>query len=147
MAFTTEQLGRLLMKHRRKEPRRNLKRWLKDCGGAGSAEELDEVLAAALKTKPAIAEADRLEKAHLAELDRTEQHGLAGVADMITQVQQAQQAAGINQEQLATMVNATQPQVSEYVTGKVIPGGLMLARIAAALGKRWELVDDTRTEG
>lgn len=141
MSLTTEQMGKLLFKQRRGESRHNLKRYLHDCGTAGRAAELDEVLAQAKRSIDARRAADQLEREHLAKLERLEQKGMGGVVSMLADVQAVLDAKGMTRAQLAEATDTTPPQVSDYFAGKKAPGAVILARFADALGKRWRLVD------
>lgn len=139
MKITIEQLGRLLFKSRH-EPRRNQKRFLKDLGGDGSAEELDEVLARAKKSPAAVAEAEQLElqRHHMA---KTIELGIDGrVAEMLADVRLKMQAAGLTQAEVAERCGWPQSLVAAYLTGGKEPGAKNLAKMASAVGCVWRLV-------
>lgn len=46
----------------------------------------------------------------------------------------AREAKDMNQNQLATAIGATQSQVSQWESGEVIPGQIVLTKICNALG-------------
>ena len=141
MKLTTEQLARVLFRARH-EPRRNVKRYLKDLGGAGSAEELDAVLAVAAKDAAAVAESERLEEQrhHMA---RTIELGLdARVAEMLADIRVAMRQQGLSQQDLADRCGWKQPLVAAYLTGAKEPGAANLAKLAAAVGCVWRLTPD-----
>lgn len=144
MTYTSDQLGRLLFKKKAGEPRKNLKRYLKDCGGAGSAEELDQVLPIAERDADAIRIAEELHRERMSQLATVEQRGLGALADMLAQIEQLRKESGLSQEDIGELMDMQQPQYSAYVSGKKQPGGLVLAKAAEALKKRWVLVDDDR---
>lgn len=138
MEFTAEQLGRLLFKSR-SEPRRNQKRFLKDLGGAGSAEELDEVLAIAAANPAAVAESNRLDRQREITA-RTVEAGVDGrVAEMLADIRVRMEERGITQDDFARACGWKQPLVSAYLTGSKEPGIRNLAKMATALGCVWRL--------
>ena len=136
--YSSADLGRLLFKSRH-EPRRNQKRFLKDLGGEGSAEELDRVLAIAAANKRAVAEAARLE----AELGQTAEDvdwNIVGrVAEMLAHVRLAMEHHGLTQQEVAQRCGWQQPLVAAYLTGAKEPGITNLAKLAEAVGCVWRL--------
>ena len=138
LKLSPAELGRLLHKSQH-EPRRNQKRYLKDLGGEGSAEELDDVLATAAQNKAAVAESERLDKQR-AIMAKTIELGVDGrVAEMIADVRLKMQALGLNQEDVAERCGWSQPLVAAYLTGKKEPGAKNLAKLASAVECVWRL--------
>lgn len=138
LKLSTEQLARLIYKSRH-EPRRNQKRYLKDLGGEGSAEELDAVLAKAERNKEAVTEADRLDK-HRRHMARATDLGMIGqVAEMIADVRLQMEQQGVTQQELAERCGWAQPLANAYLTGNKEPGISNLAKMAKALGCAWRL--------
>ena len=145
MKLTTEQLGRVLFRARH-EPRRNVKRYLKDLGGSGSSDELDEVIAKAEKSQAAVAESERLEaqRHHMAS---TIELGVDGrVAEMLADIRIAMQRLDLSQQEVADRCGWKQPLVAAYLTGKKEPGVGNLAKLAAAVGCVWRLTPDELAE-
>lgn len=138
LKLTSEQLGRLLYKAKN-EPRRNQKRYLKDLGGEGSAEELDQFLGKANSDAAAIAEAERLEKQrHL--MAKTVDAGVDGrVAEMIADIQLKMSDQKLTQQEVADRCGWSQPLVAAYLTGAKEPGAKNLAKLASAVGCAWRL--------
>lgn len=132
-------LGQLLHKSRH-EPRRNQKRFLKDHGGTGSAEELDEVLVRAAKSKEANAVADELDQHRKHTLRAVEQGMIGQVAEMIACVRLEMERQGLTQSDLGNRCNIPQPMVSNWLSGKREPTVANLAKVATALGCSWRLV-------
>jgi hypothetical protein len=139
LMLSTEDLGRLLAKAAH-EPRRNLKRFLKDRGGQGSAEELDFVLAAAGKDREATAMAARLDRERAAAARNVEMGMEARVAEMLADVQVRMAEQQLTQQDVADRCGWSQPQVAAYVTGKKEPGARNLAKLASAVGCVWRLL-------
>lgn len=136
--LTTEQLGRLLFKAAR-EPRRNQKRYLKDLGGEGSAEELDEVLAVAEKSAAAKKEAKRLERERTIHA-KTVAAGVDGqVAEMLAALRLRMEEQGLTQAQLADLCGWPASLLSRYLTGQKSPGLDNLVKMATALDAKWLL--------
>lgn len=132
------QLGKLLFKSRN-EPRRNQKRYLKDLGGEGSAEELDVMLERAANNPAAVAEADRLDQQrHL--MAKTVEAGVDGrVAEMLADVALKIREQGLTQQDVADRCGWPQSLVSAYLTGGKEPGAKNLAKMASAVGCVWRL--------
>ena len=143
LKLSTRQLGLLLHKSR-SQPRRNQKRFLKDLGGDGSAEELDAVLAKANKSKDAVAEADRLDRERAITAKAVEAGVDGRVAEMLAAIRVEMKDQGVTQEQLAERCGWAQSLVAKYLTGKSEPGSQNLAKMAEALECRWRL---SRLEG
>lgn len=138
MNLTTEQLGRLLFKSTH-EPRRNQKRYLKDIGGEGSADELDRVLATARHDQEAIAESKRLERQR-AITAKTVASGVDGrVAEMLADIKLRMEDCDMTQADLAQACGWQQSLVSNYLAGKKEPGISNLAKMAEAVGCVWRL--------
>jgi hypothetical protein len=136
--LTNEQLGRLLFKSQH-EPRKNPKRFLKDLGGEGSAEELDRVLATARRNKDALAESERLEKQR-ALVARSVDLGVdARMAEMIADVRVRMQERQLTQQAIADHCGWPPSLVAAYLTGAKEPGAKNLAKLATAVGCIWRL--------
>ncbi|MEM8666159.1 MAG: helix-turn-helix transcriptional regulator [Planctomycetota bacterium] len=138
MKLTTGQLGQLLHKSRN-QPRRNQKRFLKDLGGSGSADELDEMLAVAAADPDAVIEANRLDREREITAKTIEAGVDARVAEMIAAIKVKMQTEGMTQEDMAESCGWNQSLVAKYLTGKAEPGSRNLAKMADALGCRWRL--------
>lgn len=138
LMLSKEDLGRLLVKSVH-EPRRNCKRFLKDKGGLGSAEELDFVLRVARDDPAAAAIAARLEQ-QLAAAARNVDLGMeARVAEMLADVQVRMAEQQLTQQDMAERCGWSQPQVAAYLTGRKEPGSRNLAKLASAVGCVWRL--------
>lgn len=140
MALTlkAEQLGQLLFKIKH-EPRRGAKRFLKDLGGDGSAEELDAQIAIAEQDAAARKVADKLERTRAISA-RTMELGLDGrVAEMLADVKVRMEERGLTQSDVATACGWNQPLVSAYLSGDKEPGIRNLAKLAEAVGCHWRL--------
>lgn len=136
--LTTEQLGKLLYKADH-EPRRNQKRYLKDLGGEGSADELDQMLAIAEQSAAAKREAKRLERER-AITAKTIETGIDGhVAEMLAAVRLRLDELEMTQAQLADLCGWPASQLSAYLSGTKSPGVENLARMATALNAEWRL--------
>lgn len=139
LKLTSEQLGRLLYKAKN-EPRRNQKRYLKDLGGEGSAEELDMWIDRAEMDQAAVAESVRLEKQrHL--MAKTVDAGVDGrVAEMIADLRLKMDDQKLTQQEVADRCGWTQPLVAAYLNGAKEPGAKNLAKLASAVGCAWRLM-------
>jgi hypothetical protein len=136
-----EQLGQLLFKLKH-EPRRGAKRFLKDLGGSGSAEELDALIAIAEKDAAARKIAERLERTRVISA-RTMELGLDGrVAEMLADIKVRMEERGVTQSDVATACGWSQPLVSAYLSGDKEPGIRNLAKLAEAVGCLWRLTPD-----
>lgn len=138
MKLTSEQLGRLLHKAAH-EPRRNQKRYLKDLGGEGSAEELDWQLELAAADAAAQAEAARLEKQRHLAVSAIELGVEGRVTEMLAELRSRMEEQGLTQTDVAERCGWQQPLVSAYLAGKKEPGAGNLAKLAAAVGCAWRL--------
>ena len=136
--LTTEQQAKLLHKADH-EPRRGQKRYLKDLGGEGSAEELDHQITLARDNPNAVAEAKRLDRKRSITA-RTLELGLDGrLAEMLADLRLAMEERGLTQADIAAACGWSPPLVSEYLNGVKEPGARNLAKIASALGCVWRL--------
>lgn len=135
--YTSVDLGRLLYKSRH-EPRRNQKRFLKDLGGEGSAEELDRILAIAEADKRAVAECQRLEAEQISHRD-IDVNSIARVAEMIGDIRLKMEALKLTQAEVAERCGWQQPQVAAYLSGAREPGVINLVKLADAVGCVWRL--------
>ena len=138
MNLSTEQLGLLLHRSRR-EPRRNLKRYLKDHNGAGSAEELDQILEIARNNAEAVHLSDVLEQQRLAQKRAVEGSSDGHVTRMLVDVRVRMNELGLTQSELGERCGWNQSLVSDYLTGKKEPGSKALAKMASALSCFWKL--------
>lgn len=141
--YTKADLGRLLFKSRH-EPRRNQKRFLKDLGGDGSADELDRVLAAAAADKRVVAECERLDAERRRAAKSIDWNVEARVAEMLAHVRIAMEHQQLTQTEVAERCGWQQPLVAAYLTGAKEPGISNLAKLASAVGCVWRL---TSTSG
>src|SRR5690606_30558971 len=139
MKLTSEQLGRLLFKAAR-EPRRNAKRYLKDLGGEGTADELDHFLDLAKKSAKAVAESKRLERQRAIAASTIEAGVDGRVAEMLADIRLKMDDAGVTQGDVAQACGWQQPLVSQYLSGEKEPGAKNLAKLASAIGCVWRLV-------
>ena len=136
--LTVEQKGRLLFKAAH-EPRRNQKRYLKDLGGTGSAEELDEVLESIQGDAVAAAEFERLEKQQQEIRESVDSEVNAGVSEMLADLRVAMEEGNVMQSELAKRCGFSQPQVAAYLAGKKEPGIGNLVKLAQGVGRTWKL--------
>lgn len=142
--MTVEQRGRLILKSR-SEPRRNQKRFLKDLGGDGSAEELDAVLTAVLNDPAAVTEADRLGRMRDLAAKSVEL-GLDGrVAELLAEIRVRISEKGLSQSEIASRCGWPDSLLSAYLTGQKSPGIGNLVKIASSLGCQWRLIDDSQS--
>lgn len=138
LKLTSVQLGKLLYKSKN-EPRRNQKRFLKDLGGEGSAEELDVYLQRAEQDPKAVAEAERLEKQRQL-MAKAVDAGVDGrVAEMIADVRLKMEDQELTQQDVADRCGWPQSLVAAYLTGAKEPGAKNLAKLASAVGCAWRL--------
>lgn len=137
--MSAEQLGRVLHKRDRKEPRKNQKRYLKDIGGDGTADELDQVLEYAELNREALAEAKRLERQRELTIETVDAGIDSAVIEMIGALRLRMEELGITQTELAERCDWAQPQVAAYLTGKKMPGLENLTKMARAMGSCWRL--------
>ena len=140
--LTPEQLGKLLFKDRH-ESRRNLKRFLHDLGGDGSAEELDEVLSIAAKNKEAATIADNLDERRWQESMGIEDRIDDDLVRMMREISKQMEEKGISQSDLAILCGIHQPTLSKYLSGKKEPGVRNLTRMARSVGCFWKLSELT----
>jgi len=138
LKLATEQLAQLLYKSWN-EPRRNQKRFLKDLGGDGSAEELDKVLQIATGDAEATRQAEILEERRK-QVAKTVEIGVdARVAEMLADIRVKMKELKLTQEDLAEACGWNQPLVAAYLTGQKEPGIGNLAKMATSLGCVWRL--------
>jgi ribosome-binding protein aMBF1 (putative translation factor) len=138
--LSDEQLGRLICKADH-EPRRNAKRYLKDLGGDGSADELDQVLETARANSRAVEIADRLSRQRELTAKAVDAGVDGRVAEMLADVRLRMQDRGMTQAELAEACGMPQSLVGAYLTGSKSPGIENLAKLAEALGAVWRLND------
>ncbi len=145
MKLTLDQQAQLLFKAQH-EPRRNQKRFLKDLGGSGSAEELDEVLQMARDNPKAVAESERIDKARKIAA-RSVELGLDGhVAEMIAEIRLRIEDSGLTQSEVAARCGWPASLLSGYLTGQKLPGMENLAKLAHTLGFRWRMIPEKKSE-
>lgn len=138
ITLTSEQLGRLLHKAER-EPRRNQKRYLRDLGGKGSAEELNQQLELAAADYDAQAEAARLEKQRHRTASAIELGVDDGVARMLAELRVRMEEQGLTQTDVAERCGWQSTLVAAYLAGKKEPGAGNLVKLAAAVRCDWRL--------
>jgi transcriptional regulator with XRE-family HTH domain len=66
------------------------------------------------------------------------------VAAMIAQIRDRMDAEGISQSELARRSGIQQPRISDALNGKDEPGSRKIAKMAAAVGGEWRLVEKTK---
>jgi predicted XRE-type DNA-binding protein len=137
--MSDEQLGMLLFKAMH-EPRRNQKRWIRDCGGVASAEELDRLLVVANASKKAVGLLDSLEAKRKIQSSGIESSMDANVRCMMDELVSAMESAGIKQSDMAIACGISQPIISQYLSCKQQPGIRNLVKMADSLGLKWKLV-------
>ena len=139
MEWSTEQLAMLLARSQ-KEPRRNLKRFLKDNGGTGSAEELDELL------ERAAADGHVVRRANDIAFDRSsnrlsiEQRVDDQLDLMRLEIVRVLESDGIEIAELASRCGWTATFVSDLVAGRKVPSSEQLGKLAIATGYDWKLI-------
>jgi hypothetical protein len=136
--LNTDQHARLLFKALH-EPRRNQKRFLKDLGGEGSADELDRVLAIANASAEAIAIAHQLDQHRKLSAKAIEIGIDARVAEMLADVRVRMKLLGLTQSDVADHCGWNQSVVAAYLTGAKEPGIGNLSKLATAVGCVWRL--------
>lgn len=141
MDWTVEQLATVLARLK-VEPRRNVKRYLKDQGGRGSAEELDLVVAEALANSKAMKLAEEIADDR-ANRSREITDGLEfEIEGWLDEIESAMQIRKISLGELAAVCGYTVDLMSLIVNGKQRPTTEQLARIAIALRCSWRLIMD-----
>lgn len=138
MNLTTEQQGELIFRSRHLQ-RRLQKRYLKELGGDGTAEELDQQLAAAQASDAAVAVADRLDRRRHLVASAVELGREARVAELLADIRVRMEEQGVTQVELALRCGWQQGLVSDYFRGKSLPGAANLCKMAEALGCVWRL--------
>lgn len=133
MQLTTEQLATLLAKAKR-EPRRNLKRFLKDLGGAGSAAEVDEVLKVAMADPKAVAISQQLDRDRQAAIASVYQGVELQHSALMSDMQQLQLNRSIPDYQLERLCDLTTGCIAKFRDGRLRAPLDSMLRIAAALG-------------
>lgn len=145
MKLSIDQQAQLLFKAKH-EPRRNQKRFLKDLGGSGSAEELDEVLATVQANPKAVAEAERMDKSRKLAA-RSVELGLDGqVAEMMAEIKLKIEDSGLTQAEVAARCGWPASLLSGYLTGQKLPGMENLVKLAHTLGFRWRMIPEKNSE-
>lgn len=136
--MSVEQLGKLLFKAAN-EPRRGQKRYLKDLGGDGSADELDRVLKFAQKNKKAVQECERLDRQRKVASRAIEQGVLGEVAEMLADVRLRMEDLELTQTDVAATCGWPPSLLSNYLNGNKDIGISNLAKLASAVGCKWRL--------
>jgi hypothetical protein len=136
--FTKEQLATLLARSRN-EPRRNLKRYLHDVGGEGSAAELDEALAAANANKEIQRMANAIEHERVLASEHVSAtltaHLNALRAELATKMDERQMSIA----DVAGICNWSDDLVHSILKGDHVPSVEQLCKFAAALDSQWRL--------
>ncbi len=145
LKLTIADQARLLFKSRT-EPRRNQKRFLRDLGGEGSAEELDAMLAIAENNPKAVAEADAIEKSRDIAAKSIERGVDERTAEILAHIKMRIDASGLSQSEVASRCGWPDSLLSGYLTGQKLPGLANLAKIADALGYQWKMVPNSNSE-
>lgn len=138
--LTNEQLGELLFRSRRMN-RRLQKRFLHDCGGAGTSEELDLVISLARANKKAVAIAEELEAKRHEIASNVDKALESEVESFIGQLAEAMRQKGITQAELSTRCGIPQSMISQYLTLSREPGLRNLTRLVSALGMKIEVLE------
>lgn len=139
MEWTTEQLAMLLARSQ-KEPRKNLKRFLKDNGGTGSAEELDELLERAAADGHVVRRANDIAFERSRSRQAIEQSVEIQLNSMRLEIVRALESGSIEIAELASRCGWTATFTSDLVSGRKIPSSEQLAKIAIACECDWKLV-------
>ncbi len=134
-----EQLATLLSRSSN-EPRRNLKRYLKDLGGRGSSEELDELLAIANANPKIVKMATKLNEERSAASRTISEAKHDHVRSFGEEIQRQIDDNGTNINELASVCGYSRTVMASIVNGKESPTAEQLARIAIALECKWTLV-------
>jgi predicted XRE-type DNA-binding protein len=131
--LTPQQLGRLLFKEKH-EPRRSLKRFLRDLGGDGSAEELNVALEIASKDIQAKSFADLLDTNRRIAAENIEETAKDRLQAIMLEVKRKMSESGLTQSDVATACGWSQPLLSHYLSGNVEPGALNLLKLIESVG-------------
>lgn len=141
MNWTVEQLA-LVLARLKVEPRRNVKRYLRDQGGRGSAEELDLVIAEAMANSKAVELSQKL-AAERATQSRSINDGLDAQIDVWrSEIKRELELRKMSLGELSTVCGYTVDYVSSTLNGSQRPSVEELAKIAIALQCSWRLVSD-----
>jgi hypothetical protein len=139
--WTVEQLATVLARLK-VEPRKNLKRYLKDQGGRGSAEELDLVIAEALANSQAKDLSEQI-AAERAMQSRDINDGLEDQIDVWRdEIKRLIESRKMSLGELSTVCGYTVDYVTSMLNGSQRPSVEQLAKIAIALQCSWRLVED-----
>ena len=148
MKFQDEVLALLKLRTERGEPRRNLKRLLRDHGGDGSAEELDAVFDSERYGSQKVADlAENLRIGQEAEAVAIESVMVAEVSTIFAQFNAKMKSQGKTHAELSELTGIPQSQISSWFRGKGNPRIEDVARLAKALGTSLVLEDDEGNEG
>ena len=139
--FTADQLARPLFKSHY-EPRSNLKRFICDLGGLGTAEELNELLAAANANEVVKRIAERMEIERDGTLGSIELKSDTQLFHLLDSIKKRMDLLNLTHSDVATMCGWSQELVSNYLSGTVEPGANNLAKLAASVGLVLDLSDD-----
>ena len=136
--MSDEQLGMLLFKAMH-EPRLHQKRWVRDCGGKGTSDELDVMLQKAKASRKAQSIGEKLEASRSKNIEAASDFAELAFDCVIESIRLRMQELGISQADLATACNWPPSLLSRYLSKKQEPGFRQLARIAANLGMEIKL--------
>jgi len=144
--MSDEQLGMLLFKAMH-EPRRNQKRWIRDCGGVASAEELDRMLGVANRNKKAVSIRDDLEAKRKTLNSAEDEDASSLVVAFMDRVKAAMIERDMKQSDLAVMCGWHPTAISNYFSGKKEPGIRNLLKMLEVLGKELQIKDKNSNKG
>lgn len=139
--LTADQLARLLFKSHH-EPRHKLKQFIRDLGGLGSAEELNEVLTAANANEVVKRIAERMEIERDGTLGSVELKSDTQLFQLLDSIKIRMDLMDLTQSDVATICGWSQELLSDYLSGKVEIGAKNLAKLAASVGLSLDLSDD-----
>jgi predicted XRE-type DNA-binding protein len=131
--LTPQQLGKLIFKSKY-EPRRSLKRFLRDLGGDGSAEELNETLEFAASNSEANSFAKLLDSNWRIAGENIESAAKTKLAGIMHELKIKMKEKGLTQSDVATACGWSQPLLSHYLSGNVEPGALNLLKMIESVG-------------
>ncbi len=141
MDWTFEQLAVVLARSKH-EPRRNLKRYLKDLGGRGSAEELDEALEQAMSDSKVVAESERISAVRSSESRSINEEVDVQLTIMFEQALAKMEERGLSIGELAVLCGWSGSLTSELMNRQKTPTAEQLAKVASALKCNWRLTDE-----
>ena len=148
MEFKTKTLAQLRTRVERGEPRRNLKRLLRDNGGTGSAEELTAALDSdAYKSTAVINQAKKLAAHDAMKRTAIENGSSEALAIILADLRTEIKHQGLTLAEVADRVEGLhQSNLSAWFAGKRPPMAISLVSVAAAIGMRLKLTRETRPD-